>query len=342
MVLRRGRQTSVPTEQPRGKAMQTRILTSATDASGTSPEGAPCVLDAHASAFLAAERERGPVPTDVEGQRVRFARAQREHVLGLAATKVEECRISADLSVLIFRPVHADDELPIVFYLHGGGWAGGAETHERLVREIAAGVPAAVVFHEYGNTLARANAEQGYALLSHICGSAEALGLDASRLALAADDVGAAAAAAVSLLAKRRRGPEIAFQLLLCPILGEPFSDEADGRCCDGPWLAEGSIRRRLDALGLDPSVASPLRAPIQQLNDLPPALIITAECDPLREQGEAFVRRLVEAGVDATAVRCNGTIHDFMVLNALATSLAALGAVAQAIAALRAALQGS
>jgi acetyl esterase len=145
------------------------------------------------------------------------------------------------------------------------------------------------------------------------------------------------------LLAKQRRGPELAFQLLFYPIMGRP---DPSAQRFDTPWMTTATLCRAIEAAFPDAAsrilpTAFPLDARLDDLNDLPPALIIVAEADPLCTQGEAYARRLIQAGVQASASRYLGTIHDFVSLNALAASPATRGAIAQATAALRAALYG-
>ena len=147
-------------------------------------------------------------------------------------------------------------------------------------------------------------------------------------------------AAAVTLLAKERRGPNIVFQLLFCPRVSDVIDTGTDA-FEDDPWLTRSAVQGFPDAFCPDSAsrqhvTAFPLKASLAQLNDLPDALIIVAENDILRDQGEAYARKLIQAGVNVTSTRYNNTIHDFVVLNALAESGPARGATAQANAALR------
>jgi len=248
------------------------------------------------------------------------------------------------IDVRIVRPKDANGLLPAILYLHGGGWVmGGKESHDRLVRELANGAQAAVFFVDY--TLAPVaqypfQNEQAYAVLKYVAENSDQLDIDAWRIAVAGDCAGGNMAAAVTLLAKERRGPNIVFQLLFCPLV----SDVIDTRTPtfeDDPWLTRSTVQGFLDAFFPDFAsrqhvTAFPLKASLEQLNDLPDALIIVAENDVLRDQGEAYARKLIQAGVNVTSTRYNNTIHDFVVLNALAESGPARGATAQANAALR------
>jgi acetyl esterase len=167
-------------------------------------------------------------------------------------------------------------------------------------------------------------------------------GLDATRLAVMGDSAGGNIAAAVTLLAKECGGPRIAYQVLFYPLVDYPSDDASYRAFADGPWLTARTMRWMCDLQGLDGSEdyhAYPLRATIDQLRGLPDALIVTAD-DILQTEGEAYAAQLAEAGARVTAVRYNGTIHDFAMLNPLAGTPAARGAIRQAIAALADALR--
>jgi len=251
------------------------------------------------------------------------------------------------VSVRIVRPEGAGEALPVILYHHGGGWIlGGKNTHDRLVREIAGGVQAAVVFIDFDRSPeARypVPTEQAYAVADYVAKNAKALNMDGSRLALAGDSVGGNMAAAVTLMAKERGGPKFLFQVLFYPVTAADFTNGSYTRFQDGPWLTKAAMEWFWDAYLPDKAkrseiTASPLAACGEQLKGLPEALIITAENDVLRDEGEAYARKLSEAGVRVTAVRQLGTMHDFVLLNALSRTPAARSAVAQAIAALKAA----
>jgi acetyl esterase len=150
--------------------------------------------------------------------------------------------------------------------------------------------------------------------------------------------------AAVTLLAKERGGPAIRYQALLYPVTDAAFDTDTYSQFADGPWLTRKAMAWFWDAYAPDPAVraeptASPLQATLEQLRGLPPALVITDEADVLRDEGEAYGRKLRQAGVDVTAVRYEGVFHDFMMLNALAETNAARVAIAQTAQALKTAL---
>jgi acetyl esterase len=250
--------------------------------------------------------------------------------------------------VRIVRPVGVAGPLPVVVYVHGGGWIlGDRNTHDRVVREIAVGAGAAVVFVDYDRSPeARypVAIEQAYAATRYVVDQSASLGIDPSRLAVVGDSVGGNMAAALTLMARQRRGPKIAFQVLFYPVTDADFDTASYTRFADGPWLTKRAMQWFWDAYLPDPAArkqptATPLNASLHELAGLPEALVIVDENDVLRDEGEAYAGRLSDAGVRVTSVRYNGTIHDFVMLNALADTPATRGAIAQAVGALTTAL---
>jgi acetyl esterase len=245
-----------------------------------------------------------------------------------------------EISLTVVRPMGTDGNLPAVMYFHGGGWVlGNFGTHERLVRELAAGTGVAFVFVNYTpSPEARypVAIEEAYAATKWVAERGAELGLDGKRLAVAGDSVGGNMTAAVTLLAKERGGPTIRHQVLFYPVTDSAFDTGSYERFADGPWLTRTAMKWYWDNYAPDVSkradpTASPLRASLDQLRGLPPALVITSEADVLRDEGEAYAGRLRAAGVDVTAVRFEGIIHDFVMLNALAETNASRQAVSQA-----------
>jgi acetyl esterase len=246
------------------------------------------------------------------------------------------------------RPPASQDPLPVLIYCHGGGWIhGDAQTYDRLIREIAVGAGVAVVFigHDRSPQAQYPTAiEQTYAVLLYLTTHAATLNVDATRIAIAGDCTGGTTAAVVTLLVRERRGPKLDLQVLICPITNADFDTLSYLRFADGPWLTRAAMQRAWDAYLPDAARraephAAPLRASLDQLAQLPEALVIVAENDAARDDGENYARRLSDAGVRVTSVRYNGTIHDFVVLNALADTPAARGAIEQIIGALKSAL---
>lgn len=175
--------------------------------------------------------------------------------------------------------------------------------------------------------------EQCYRALAWTAEQGPSAGLDGARPIVAGDSAGGNLAAAVALLAARRGGPEIRLQALLYPVMDCDFTtasyrDFGAGLNLDGAGMRWFWDRYLPDpALRMDP-LASPLRASPAELAKMPPALVITAECDVLREEGEAFARRLASAGVPVAAARFPGTLHGFMMIDQLAQSTQALAAM--------------
>ena len=256
---------------------------------------------------------------------------------------------SDKVKVRIVRPRGATAPLPVVLYIHGAGWVfGGPETHDRLVRELAVGAGAAVVFPDYSlSPEARypIAVEENYAVLEWVANHGAEHGLDQSRIAIAGDSVGGNMTAAVTLLAKQRSGPALAAQVLFYPVTDASFGTGSYHQFATGYFLRRDAMRWFWDQYTTDEAqrseiTASPLRATADQLAGLPPALVITAEADVLRDEGEAYANKLREAGVPVTATRYQGIIHDFVMLNALRPTNAAQGAITQAIGYLAAALR--
>lgn len=267
--------------------------------------------------------------------------------------KIEDLVIEAGptgkIALRIVRPERAIGALPVIMYFHGGGWVlGDRNTHDRLVREIANGAQAEVVFVDYDRSPEAkypVPIEQAYAATRYVADHAREFNIDASRMAVAGDSVGGNMAAAVTLLAKERGGPKLRAQVLFYPVTDANFDDASYTQFANGPWLTRDAMKWFWDAYAPNAAdrakiTASPLRASIEDLKGLPPALVITDENDVLRDEGEAYARKLTQAGVPVTSTRYNGTIHDFVMLNALADTPATRAAIAQANATLKAALK--
>jgi acetyl esterase len=249
------------------------------------------------------------------------------------------------VSIRIVRPSGRTDVLPVIMHFHGGGWVlGGKDTHDRLVRELAHGAQAAVVFVNY--TLAPearfpVQLEEAYAATTWIAEHGESLGLDPSRLAVLGDSVGGNMAAVVSLMAKERGGPRIAHQVLFYPVTDAHFETGSYEAFANGYFLARDGMKWFWDnylphVADRALSHASPLRASLDELKGLPPALVIVGEHDVLRDEGEAYAHKLAEAGVRVEATRFLGTIHDFVMLNPITDTPAPRAAIRLATETLR------
>ncbi|MFI6208011.1 alpha/beta hydrolase [Streptomyces sp. NPDC051041] len=240
----------------------------------------------------------------------------------------------------IVRPAGATGTLPVVLYIHGAGWVfGNAHTHDRLVRELATGAHAAVVFPEYDlSPEARypIAIEQNYTVARWVVREGAARNLDAARIAVAGDSVGGNMSAALTLMAKERGDVPLVQQVLFYPVTDASFDTASYHQFAEGYFLRRDAMQWFWDQYTTDRAeraqiTASPLRATTEQLTGLPPALVITAEADVLRDEGEAYAAKLRAAGVPVTAVRYQGVIHDFVMLDALRDTHAAQAAIAQA-----------
>ncbi len=257
--------------------------------------------------------------------------------------------LGRDISIRVLKPLGwKNGPLPVVLFIHGGGWVvGGKDTHDRLVRDIAHGAETAVVFVDYSRAPeARypVAVEEAYAALTWVKEQGHSVGLDATRVALVGDSAGGNIVAAVTLLARTRGGPRADLQVLLCPVTDVSFAQPSYTEFSKGYFLTRDGLRWAWDQYAPEPAMrteatAAPLRATDSELGHVPPALIITAEFDIVRDEGEAYARRLMAAGVRVTATRYLGTIHAFTVLNALAHTPATRAAVAQINHAIREAL---
>jgi acetyl esterase len=260
------------------------------------------------------------------------------------AAEIEDLTVpggpNGDVAVRIVRPQGATGALPVILYIHGAGWVfGNSHTHDRLIRELAVGAGAAVVFPEYSRSPeARypVAIEESYAVLRWVAENGAEHELDGARIAIAGDSVGGNMTAALTLLAKQRSGPELAAQVLFYPVTDANFDTGSYHEFGTGYFLRRDAMQWFWDQYTTDEaerneSTASPLRASLDELAGLPPALVITAEADVLRDEGEAYGRKLRAAGVDVTATRYEGIIHDFVMLNALRGTNAADAAITQA-----------
>ncbi|MEV7863631.1 alpha/beta hydrolase [Streptomyces hirsutus] len=250
--------------------------------------------------------------------------------------------------VRIVKPQGSTGALPVVLYMHGGGWVlGNADTHDRLVREVAVGARAAVAFVEYTpSPEARypVAIEQGYATAQWITRDGASKDLDARRMAVAGDSVGGNMTAALALMAKERGDVTFVQQSMYYPVTDAAMDTGSYEQFETGYYLSRKAMEWFWDVYTTDPQqraeiTASPNQATTEQLHGLPPALLIVDEADVLRDEGEAYAAKLRAAGVPVTTVRYDGAVHDFMMINSLSQSRATRAAVDQAVSLLRDAL---
>ena len=261
-------------------------------------------------------------------ERQSVAEARRLHAASAAALHGPPVPVAAaadrtipgpagDLRVRVYTP-HGEPPFPIVVWFHGGGWVVGTlDTFDTVCRALAAAVPAVVVAVDYRLAPEHrfpAAVEDAYAATLWASRNAAGLGGSQQRLAVAGDSAGGNLAAVVALGARDRGGPAIGFQLLVCPVMDAAMDTASFRDKADGYYLTAAGMRWYWEhylggADGASPD-ASPLRAAF--LGGLPPALVITAEHDPLRDEGEAYAVRLQAAGVPAAVSRYPGMVHGF------------------------------
>ncbi|MFG2512374.1 alpha/beta hydrolase [Streptomyces sp. NPDC048584] len=310
------------------------------------------ILEPAARAFAVAAAEPPPLyELGVEGARKLLDDVQAQPV---EKPDVDEKWLTVpagagDVRVRVVRPAGSTGVLPVILYVHGGGWIlGGAGTHDRLVRELAVGAKAALVFVEYDRSPEAkypVALEQAYATARWITAHGAEEDLDASRLVVAGDSVGGNMAAALTHLAKQRGDVTFLHQSLYYPVTDAAQDTESYRTFADGPHLTAKAMEWFWDAYTTDPAerariTVSPLRATPDDLRGLPPAFVVVDENDVLRDEGEAYARKLLEAGVPTTSIRYNATLHDFMMLNPVRGTQASTTAIEQAVHVLRKALR--
>ncbi|MFF8727092.1 alpha/beta hydrolase [Streptomyces sp. NPDC015171] len=250
----------------------------------------------------------------------------------------------------IIRPKGVTGPLPVVFYIHGAGWVFGDEkTHDRLFRELAVGADAAGVFPVYDRAPEAkypTQVEQNYAVGQWVMEHGAEHGLDTSRIAVAGDSVGGCMATVFALMNKERGGIDLKGQCLLYPVTDAGFDTPSYHQFAEGYYLTRDGMKWFWDAYTSDDAqraeaYAAPLQASLDQLRGLPTTLLITDEADVLRDEGEQYANRLREAGVDVTAVRVGGIVHDFMLLDSLRDTRATNVARRLAVDFLKTALHG-
>ncbi|MDR6758105.1 acetyl esterase [Mycoplana sp. BE70] len=302
-------------------------------------------LEPTTQAFIDSLGAATPIYTlSPEAARNVLADAQKSVSVKLAPARSEDRVLNVGpkgrTDIRIYRPESAKGPLPVVIYTHGGGWVlGDRETHDRLVRELTIGANAVVVFVDYDRSPESrypVAVEESYAVLKYVAEHPDEFGADASRIAIAGDSVGGNMTAAVAFLAKERNGPDVKAQLLFYPVTDASMSTGSYKEFAEGPWLTRKGMEWFWDQYLPDVSQradihVSPINASSEQLTGLPQTLLLVDENDVLRDEGEAYGRKLAAAGVPVTSVRYNGTIHDFMLLNPIANTPAVRGAIEQA-----------
>ena len=298
------------------------------------------------AAFLAELNASGGKP--MEQMKPKEARkvlegAQRSVKVVQYEVEIEEKTIhvaNQDILLHIVRPPRVKGKLPVFMFFHGGGWVlGDFPTHERLVRDLVYSSGAAAVFVNYTPSPEAqypTAIEQAYAATEWVAEYGEKINVDGTRLAVVGNSVGGNMATVVSLMAKERGTPALRCQVLLWPVTHASFDTGSYHQFAEGHFLTRNMMKWFWDNYTTDKAqrkeiYASPLNATLEQLKGLPPALIQTAELDVLRDEGEAYARLLNAAGVEVTATRYNGLIHDYGLLNPIAHVPAVHSAMHQA-----------
>ena len=260
---------------------------------------------------------------------------QKEHHSQIEAN-IEDIEIPSggfeSISVRLVKPKDITGTLPLVIYCHGGGWVMGDKyDFDMLIKTIANCAETAVAFVEYSRSPEvkyPAALNQIYEVIKYFSENGNLYGIDGKHIAVAGDSAGGNMAAAAIIRNSKEQTADICFQALIYPVTDAEMDTESYKQFKDGPWLSKKAMEWFWDAYLSDEKYkddiyVSPLKAEISDLKNLPPTLVITGENDVLRDEGEAYARKLIEAGVDTVCVRINNTCHDFLLLNALRESMA-------------------
>lgn len=307
--------------------------------------GSPGV-EHNTQAFLEALAAGGGKPLEQlspKDARAVLSGAQNSVKVDLSGVEVSERSIKVgeqNVNLTIVRPAKVEGQLPVFMFFHGGGWVlGDYPTHQRLIRDLVVGSGAVAVYVNYTPSPEAqypTAINQAYAATRWVAEHGKEIGVDGQRLAVAGNSVGGNMAAVVALMAKEQKTPALRFQLLMWPVTNAQFDSASYQQFAEGHFLTKGMMNWFWDSYTKDPAQraqihASPLQASAEQLKGLPAALVQTAEFDVLRDEGEAYARHLDAAGVPVTAVRYNGMIHDFGLLNPLSQIPEVQAAVRQA-----------
>jgi acetyl esterase/lipase len=292
-------------------------------------------IESQVRSFLKALNSSGGKPIETlspKDARAVLTGAQNSVKVDLSGITVTEKTITQDglnIKLNIVKPAGIKGVLPVFMFFHGGGWVlGDFPTHERLVRDIVVNSGAVAVFVNYTPSPEAhypVAINQAYAATKWVAAYGAEIGVDGTRLAVAGNSVGGNMAAVVALMAKDKNGPKIKLQVLLWPVTNANFETGSYKQYANGRFLTKNMMVWFWDSYTKNAAerksiYASPLQATLAQLKGLPKAMIAVAENDVLRDEGEAYARKLDEAGVLVSTMRYNGMIHDWGLLNPLAT----------------------
>lgn len=305
----------------------------------------PIWVEHHIQTFLNELNSSGGKPMEQmspQDARQVLINLQAKTSVDLSGIEVSEKTIKENgqtVKLNIVRPAGITGTLPVFMFFHGGGWVlGDFPTHERLVRDLVVESGAVAVFVNYTPSPEAhypVAINQAYAATKWVAEHGNEINVDSNRLAVVGNSVGGNMAAVVSLMAKDKGTPKISYQVLLWPVTDANFDTASYNQFANGYFLSKNMMQWFWDNYTKDPKqraeiYASPLRATTEQLRGLPPALIQVAGNDVLRDEGEAYARKLDEAGVDVTSVRYNGLIHDYGLLNPISQVPAVRSALLQ------------
>jgi len=311
-------------------------------------------LSAEVKLFLTSINTSGPAVETLpipEAQKV-LVDTQTSVKVDLSGVEVSEKIINSDgyrIMLNVVRPAGVKERLSVFVFMHGGGWVlGDFPTHQRIVRDLVVLSGMACVFVNYTRTPEAQYPKavnQNYAATKWVAEHGDYINVDGRKLAVIGNSAGGNMAAVTSLMAKDKKGPKIKLQILMWPVVDANFETDSYKQYGEQRFLTTNMMKWMFELYLPDLSkrkeiYVSPLNATIEQLKGLPPTLIQVAENDILRDEGEAFGRKLNEAGVKVTTIRYNGMIHDFGLLNGLATVPETRSALIQAAAELKKYLQ--
>lgn len=253
------------------------------------------------------------------------------------------------VTIHIVKPENSKSDAPVFIYIHGGGWVlGDFPTHRRLVRDLVVASGAVAVFPDYTPSPEAqypVAINQIYAVTKWVAENGSAIGVDGKNLAVVGNSVGGNMTASVVLMAKEKKRPVIKLQVMLWPVTDANFETGSYKELGEGRFLTRNMMIWFWDNYLPDKHArkeiyASPLQASLEQLKGLPPALVQTAENDVLRDEGEAYARKLDEAGIPVTLTRYAGLIHDYGLLNPISEIPAVKTALLEAASVIRDALK--
>lgn len=290
-------------------------------------------IDKGTKEFLKVLNSGGPALESLSKEDARnvLVNAQASVKVDVSGIEESEKMIEAGgfkIKLNIVRPEGVKGNLPVFMFVHGGGWVlGDFPTHKRFVRDLVVLSGCVAVFINYTPS-PEAKFPQAineiYAATKWVAEHGLEINVDGKKLAIVGNSAGGDMAAATAIMAKEKGGPDLKLQILFWPVTDATFSQKSYEIFSQDRFLTTSVMKWMWDQYTADSKeratrFASPLQATIEQLKGLPPTLIQVAENDILRDEGEAYGRKLDEAGVKVTTIRCNGMIHDFGLLNALA-----------------------